>query len=108
MTTDAEPAAPDRRLTPSVLVAGGVAVLGFLLAAVSTDLALAAGERPVTLLPPGSGLTAIVAVRAVAVALLAGSVRRWRPRHLATVLAATGLFWVVLGGWQAWLMLART
>lgn len=108
MTVDPDPSDPRRTLTPTVLAAGGVAAVGFLLAAVSTDLALAAGEHPVTLLPVGTGLAAILVARAAAVALLAVAVRRWRPRRLAAVLVASGLFWVALAGWQAWLMLART
>lgn len=89
----------------------GHADVGFLLAAVSTELALAAGEQPVTLSPAGtlgSSLAAILVVRAVVGVLLAVAVRRWRPRRMAVFLAGSGLFWVVLGAWQAWLMLART
>lgn len=108
---DAEPAASRRLLQPATLAAGGVAVVGFLLAAVSTDLAIAAGEQPVTLLPAGplgGNLAAILIVRAIVIVLLAAAVWRRRPRRLVAFLAASGLFWVVLGSWQAWLMLART
>lgn len=94
-----------------MLAASSIAALGFLLAAVSTDLALAAGEQPVTLLPAsiaGGSLAAIVAVRAAVVVLLAAAVHRLMPRRLVVFLVATGVFWVALGTWQAWLMLART
>jgi hypothetical protein len=108
VTVGDEPTASGRLRSPTVLVAGGVAVVGFLLAAMSTELALAAGEPPVTLLPAGSGIGAILVFRAVAAVSLAAAVRRWRPRRLAAVLSTTGLFWIALGTWQAWLMLART
>jgi hypothetical protein len=103
--------APRRLLRPAVPAGGAVAVVGFLLAAISTNLAIAAGEQPVTLLPAGAGgrsLVAILIVRAVAVVLLVTAVRRWQPRRLVAYLAVSGLFWVLLGAWQAWLMLART
>ena len=108
MTADAGASASGHLRSPAVLAAGGVAVVGFLVAAVSTELALAAGERPVTLLPAGSGIGAILAFRAVAAVLLAAAVRRWRPRRLAAVVGTTGVFWIALGIWQAWLLLART
>ena len=111
VTTDAESPTPDRLLRPAVLGAGCFAILGFLVAAESTNLALAAGEQPVTLLPAATGgrsLAAIVAVRAVVVVVLAAAVQRRLSRHLVAFLVATGLFWIAVGTLQAWLMLART
>jgi len=111
VTTDGEKPDPDRLLRPTVLGAGFLALLGFLVAAGSTNLALVAGEPPMTLLPPGMGggsLAAIVAVRAFVVVILAAAVGMWLPRYLVAFLVGTGLFWIAVGAVQAWLMLART
>lgn len=111
VTTDVEQPSPDRLLNPAVLGAGFLALFGFLVAAGSTNLALVAGEPPMTLLPPGTGggsLAAIVAVRAIVVVILAAAVLMRLPQHLVAFLAATGLFWIAVGAVQAWLMLART
>lgn len=111
VTVGSETRTTDRLLRPATLAAGSVAVVGFLVAAASTNLALAAGEQPVTLLPAGTAggsLAAIVAMRAVVVVLVAAAVERRIPRYLLHFLVATGVFWVVVATWQAWLMLART
>lgn len=109
---DDESTSVDRYLlSPAILAAGGVAVVGFSLAAASTHLAIAAGEKPVTLLPASTGggsFATITLIRGLVVVLVVAAVRRWRPHQLTALLVTTGLFWVVLGAWQAWLMLART
>lgn len=104
-------AATDWRVRPAILAAASIAILGYAMAAVSTNLALLAGEQPVTLVPyeiVGGGLPVIVIVRGVMVVLLAAAVSHWTPRYLGAFLTGTGLFWVLVGSWQWWLMLART
>lgn len=104
-------AATDWPIRPMILAAGSLAILGYVVAAVSTNLALLAGEQPVTLVPyemVGGGLAVIVVVRGVMVVLLAAAVRQWTPQYWGAFLTGTGLFWVLVGSWQWWLMLART
>lgn len=104
--------APRRRLSsPTVLAGSCVTVGGYLVAAVSTHLAIAAGERPVTLLPAwagGQSLVAIAVFRALLVVLVGATVWRWRPRQFVAALLVGGLLLTGLGVWQTWVMLART
>lgn len=111
MASHPEPPRQDRLLKPALLAAGGFAVLGFLVAAVSTNMTLAAGERAMTMLPVaigGESIAAIVGFRAIVTIGLAAIIGRWFAERLVAFLTATGVFWIVVATLQAWLMLART
>lgn len=111
MVSHPEPATEDPLFKPAVIAAGGFALFGFLVAAVSTNLTLAAGERAMTVLPitmGGESIPAIVGFRAVLVITVAATIKRWFAGRLGLFLTATGLFWIVVAILQAWVMLART
>ncbi|AZH24138.1 hypothetical protein [Haloplanus aerogenes] len=103
---------PTRRVAVRPALVGSLllVLLGLVVSTVATSLALDAGEPPATVLPGrlGLGLAAIVFVRIAGVCLLWGVATRWRPRARVPLLAAAGVFWVLWGLWQAWLLLART
>lgn len=102
-----------RLVRPAGLAGLALAVVGLAAATLAASLALDAGEPPATALPFARavaewGLAALLAYRALSVAVLWLAVDRLRPRLVPTAIAGAGLFWLLWGAWGAWLLLART
>lgn len=99
--------------TPAALLSVALVVVGLVASTVATSLAIDAGEVPVTVLPFGQllveyGLPVLVAGRLVSVVVVWFIAVRTAPRLRYWLLSSAGLFWLLWGVWQAWVLLART